>query len=229
MESDGIIRKAGIMVMTFDDILSYTAYDLYFFLLNHAAFYGKYLRLNKPLTKKEFYGRDKYDIIEWLTDGTPRGITALAAMYGNMQNNYYSKDFMAHSAPTKFADSSLNSIAAIAGKEFTDILILTRYRTDAELKTKKDFIGRAFGKNDKIRIIPVRMQEKYSDVIAAKCPRWDIVVTDSIADVERLAAGDIGHKEFLLPKYGYDSAEYRLKVLILSKDASINYYTAEDM
>lgn len=234
MESENHIRKSGIMAMTFDDVMTYDSYDLYMYLLNRQAFYGKYLRLMKPITRKEAYARDKESIVEWLAkDGLTKPgeslVPQLGLMYSNLLMNYYSGNMLRSSVPTRFAKTSLTSAASAGGKEFTEIDILVKYRTDAELKSKKDFISRHFGVNKKIRVIPLKLDEKYSDIMTAKIPNWDIFVTDSVADVERLAAGSIGHKEFLLPKYGYDDAAYRLKVLILSKDASINYYTAEDL
>lgn len=220
--------KATIVV-TYDDVIEYTSYDLYLYLRSNIVIYNKFLDIYELKNKEDFYKREKYDILESF------GVERLQKLYGlknipemvylyNMilYQEYYNKipKFVSIS---KLASDGLGNMLFNKCGGIENIIVLVKYRTEIEKTFKTNIIKKYI---DNAQIIYLKIGEDYFSYFN-KIKKWNLVITDDINLVEKLAAGKIDHAEFLVPDYGYNIAKPELVELIKLKDSSLSTYKIE--
>lgn len=218
----------GIVIFTFDDILVDTAFSFYTFLETNFSFFNKYLDLYTLRKKEDIYKRNKIDLIDWLLRDNVKKLDkknlvfSLSLIYKTIYEKYYNVDHYKNLPLTKLAATSLKNALFIENKGIQKIFILVKYTTNKDKEYKEQFIKTHFNSN-KIELKFFKKNESYYSFFEQN-NKWNLLVTDDIDLVEKISANDIFHKEFYMPKYGYDQASSYLKELIKQKNANIIYY-----
>lgn len=229
----GMNGKSSNIVMTFNDVIVHDGYDMYLYFVNHFEFYGRFLNIYKPLLKKsEFYGRRTPDALKWLMESGPLSKMAESDKRSNerimmeaIRRDYRSKDIYSHMKPTKFAMNTLGNALLQSGADGHATTILLRPICDAhETAYQRRFLEKWFGNGAGIKIVELPQGADYAAEVMSRFPEYGLFVTDDSRAVASLAKGDADHREFLLPKYGYDELEERDALLIKAKNGSLNYY-----
>lgn len=219
----------GTIIITYDNIVDYTSYNLYGYLCRNAAAYSKYLDVYKLKTIKEIYDRPEKNLLDFLLkkfDNPERLKSSIGNLLFMIMKDYYSnKNGLVYGNTTNIMKKAILNPFFLSNSGIDKIVILIKYHTDLELECKTKYVESLFKKNSKLKIIPVKTTEKYIDKIVFK---WDIAITDDIEFVENLASGKIDHNEFLVPQYGYSVAKPELLELIKYKNSTLSYYPVFD-
>lgn len=215
----------GTIIITYDNIVDYTSYNLYSYLCKNVAKYFKYLDILKLKTMNDIYERTEKNVLDTFLRkfNTPKMTldSATNLMYMLMNDYYGNSNNLTIGNITPIMQKAILNPFFVANSGIDNIVFLIKYHTDLELKMKTKLLESLFKNNSKLKIIPVKLSEKYIDKINFK---WDIVITDDIDFVEKLAARKLDHNEFLVPQYGYDVAKPELLELIKYKDSTLSYY-----
>ena len=229
-----MFKDKAIFIMTFDDVMVYSSYNLYTYLCRNFVFYSKYLDVYKLYTKKEFYDRPVKDTIEFLFNqksfnrlSERAKKMALSNLYTILYKTYYGKDIETNMIETKLAVRFLKNPLFFENSGIDKVYIILKYHTEFEKNAKLKFIKDNYP-GEKIECICIKYTEKYADAINNKISRWDMLVTDDIECIETLAAGDVDHKEIVMPKYGYNLFKPELVELIKQKSGTLSFYEIED-
>lgn len=215
----------GIIVLTFDDIIVNNSFSLYTFLVNHFSFYNKYLDLYTLRTEKQIYDRKEKNLIKWLSREKDNidGVYLYTLMY-NLAKGFFDKNDYKQLKLSKIGESVLLNPLFYENSGIKEIYILIKYATKKEKEYKEKFINQ-INSSTKIKLVSINNKSSYYDEMK-KIKNWNLLVTDDIDLVEKLSSGNIDHKEFYMPKYGYNEASIQLKELIKQKSGSLIFYNA---
>lgn len=227
-------KDKAIFIMTFDDIIVNSSYDLYTYLCRNYSFYSKYLNVYKLYTKKEIYDRPIYNLIEFLFNkrsynrlSEKSKSAALSNLYTILYKNYYNSDIEYNMSETSISKRFLKNPLFFENSGIDKVYILIKYHTEFERDAKLTFIKNNFSA-EKIDCIVLDKNDTYYNVIATKIKRWDMVVTDDNICIEELAKGDMDHREIVMPEYGYNLIKPELAELIKQKSGTLSLYKIED-
>ena len=223
------MKGKATIVVTYDDVLEYTSYDLYLYLRSQIVTFSKFLDIYKLQTKKEFYERPRYDILECF------GLEKINELYGKenitdiiylyyliLFQEYYNKNpkFVSLS---NIATLGLGNILFNKCSGIENIIVLIKYRTENEKNFKTNIVKKYI---DNAKIIYLNFNEDYFSCFK-QIKNWNLVITDDPALIEKLASCDIDHAEFLIPEYGYNTLKPELIELIKLKNSSVSTYKIE--
>lgn len=229
-----MLKTKAIFVMTFDDVIVYSSYDLYTYFCRNYSFYSKYLNLYKLYTKKEIYDRPSENVIEFLfnersfkrlSDKAKKA--ALSNLYTVMYQNYYNNDVAFNMTETPIANKFLKNPLFFENSGIDKVIIIIKYHTEFEKNSKLEYIKNNY-LAEKVETICIPYSDQYYNVISTKVSNWDMLVTDDIGCIEKLAVGDMDHKEIVIPKYGYNIIKPELVELIKQKSGTLSFYELED-
>lgn len=220
------------IIVTFDDVIVENSYSLYLFLCNNFSFYIKYFNLTKLYTKKNIYERKTVDLFpslyrtELLSSklSSEQKTVYLTTAIMNIFNDFYNKDVFQYLPLTQLGKTILLNPLYYENSGIENIYILVKYHTKKEKEFKEQYLKK-YITSSKFKIIFLSHNSKYETEIK-KINKWSLLITDDIDTVEKIAGGNIDHKEFYLPRYGYDQASPELRELIKQKSATITYYNA---
>ena len=229
-----MFKEKGIFVITFDDVLVHSSYNLYTYLCRNYTFYSKYLNLYKLYTKKEIYERNNQDLIHFLfnTESFNRlsdkaKIAAMSNLYSILYADYYEHDIVNNMTETNISIKFLKNPLLFENSGIDKIYILVKYHTEHELNYKVKFIKTVYV-SDKIEIIPIKYNKQYYSIIDKRIKRWDMLITDDAETIEYLATKDMDHREIVMPKYGYNTIKPEIIELIKQKSGTLSFYEIED-
>jgi hypothetical protein len=228
------IIKKGTIVMTFDDILVDTSYAQYCYFSANTARYGKFMDLVKLRTNQEVMSREMVNIPTWLIKkelianlSKEQVLFILGEIYSAEKSEFLETDYLSNLEPTEFAKKTLMSPVFLNSTAIQKVAIVIRYRSGVrgDMDRKIEFCKKWFGNSGgKYNFVQVSEKESPADIINSRYPKWDMVVTDDLNLVENLAKGDIDHREFLMPGYGYDRSSEELNALMRLKTSTLSYF-----
>ena len=223
----------GNIIITFDDIIIETSFILYLFMSNNFSYYKKYFDLTKLYNRKTIYERNDKDILKLLYSkkifesnelNLKEKQCLLISAITDINSRFYNKDFYNISQLTSIGKTVLLNPLFYENSGIENIYILIKYNTQKEKEYKESFLKKIIN-NQKFKLIFIKYDSKYIDAFK-NISNWNLVITDDIELVEDLSKGNIDHKEFYIPNYGYTKASNKLKELIKLKYSTITYYNA---
>jgi len=172
-------------------------------------------RLDRPYGPEELYGREEYNLAEFLGLG---GGEALAA--------YDCPGFYDDLAPTR-----LGEILSLLSEKGRIKLAIVSHTTGGNTGSKREFCSRFFPSADRF-FLP--LSRRKSDVIVSKgLGGYSTFIDDSVAVMCDVAARTgIAGKEFLMPRYGYNVERLLPRPLLTAlaeSGASLRYYEPEGL
>lgn len=220
----------AIFVVTFDDVVVHSSYILYKFLCNNFVFFSRYLNIFKLKTKKEIYERDEKDLIKYLMSKSIlenkeaySQDLMFSTLYINILNDFYKrKNIYDPREITPLMKNGLLNPIFSENSGIKEINFIVKYRTNEEKEDKINLLRSLFHDNQKIKIIPIHYKTDYFDEV--KKINWDVIITDDVDLIEKTAAGNIDHKEYILAQYGYNKPKPELVELIKQKYANLSCY-----
>jgi len=226
-----MLRDKSSIIITFDDVIAYTSYDLYTFLNNHFNFFSKYLDIFPLRTMKDVYERNEKDLVKSLIKTEFFGhypqflqTTMYTNLYTVLAQQYYSvPKIYDEKIITPIAKNGILSPIFSNCQGIKNIIILIKYKNEVEKNNKIKLVEKLFNKNPKLKVFSLNyFKEDYNTFVSNM--NWDLLITDDVELIEKTAAGNIDHKEYLLPLYGYNKPKPELLELIKQKSATLSYY-----
>ena len=181
-------------------------------------------------TKKEIYERTEKNIIDTLISDKVHELDikeqygAITNLMLNIFSEYYSKYTMfSENIVTPLAKNGFNNPLFKYNKTYSNVTVFIKYRTEVEKERKANLVKAIF---TNAKIVPLKLNDDYYENF--KETDWRVLITDDIELVEKLATGDIDHKEFIVPACGYNKPSPELVELIKQKSGILSLYKIED-
>jgi len=224
------MKKDGIYVIDFDDVLVYLAKSVYHNIRAHWRVFNKYFWNPGSIGINEIYSRKMFNVNEWLIAN--KFINLTSAQYSSIQleimklvKEYCFKyDIYSDIELTDFAKTTVLNPMFLDNPVVKRVYIISRSITDEQAKSKEEFINRYFS-HPKFTYIPVGEHESKYEAIKKLNISFDVFIDDEIPNIRDVAEHihDLTGKEFIIPKYGYNKMPQELKFLIESRGGSISY------
>lgn len=221
---------SGNFVFDMDEVLVNISPEMYRIVRLNWRKYHRWFKDFGNLTDAQILDRPHFDIVEWLLKDEIKKLPEEAQkktrgqIWDTIAGDCFNGDLYALLEPTEFAKRTIMNKVFMEHVRVNKVYILTRYVSDPMLESKKKFV-RKFFSHPKVELVPVKRNEKKSDILKQKKIKWNLFVDDELKNIADFAENlDLAGKEFLIPALGYNEIGLALDILIKEKGGVCNYY-----
>jgi hypothetical protein len=218
--------------MDFDDVLVNLSSAMYNNIRDNWRKYHQWFVDLGPLTEKEVQSRKYFIMNDWLIqkkyiDETPESYTATQVRINyEIKNDFFNTAIYDDLKPTRFAERTLLNPLFIDSNNIKKVYILSRCVSEAQRKSKENFVKKYFN-HPKIEYINVGANENKGQALMNRNINWNLFIDDELPNIRNVAEvfhNKLRGKEFLIPKFGYNVMPEDLRLIIEGNGGIITYY-----
>lgn len=228
---------AGNIVMDFDDVLVDLSSEVYARIRKNWRIFSRWLVDAGPLSPEELQSRRVFSLNEWLikkeySELDSKDYVALQLeIFNNMKKLLFTKDLYDELEPTELAKRTLMNPLYIDNSRIKKVYIISRNINKEQAGSKKRFIEKYF-KHPKIEYISVMSGSKQG-ILDKYSIKWDQLIDDELKNIYEMIIPfqdpdklefNMKGKEILIPEFGYNKVDQRIKIAIEEGGGTITYY-----